>query len=359
MSLLYNLARMTTATTGTGTITLGSAVSGFLTFTQAGVTDGQTVSYGIADGANSEVGTGVYTASGTTLTRSVTRSTGAGNNTAISLSGAAQVYITARAEDIVNKAGDIMTGGLAIASTGTNTKLTLSKSISGETAQVIGAKDGVTRWLMSLGDNTAESGSNTGSHFRLAGYDDAGTGVITNALFVNRTTGNIQFADGALSIAPTTGSLSRIGGGGIPVQGTNTNDSAAAGYKGEYLSGTSGSVALTTVVIANLTSIALTAGDWDVTFHGQFLMAATTNIKRCYISFGTTSAALNITLGFFNQQLWDATNGIVPGVASQGLVIGPTRVSLSGPQTYYANCLAAFSVSTVTATGLFTARRVR
>lgn len=100
MAKLYDLARMTTATTGTGTITLGSAVSGRLSFSGAGVTDGQMVSYGIADGANSECGTGLYTASGTTLTRNVTVSTN--SNSAISLSGGAQIYITARAEDIVN-----------------------------------------------------------------------------------------------------------------------------------------------------------------------------------------------------------------------------------------------------------------
>lgn len=95
---LYNLARMSTTTTGTGTITLGSAVSGFLSFSGAGVSDGDVVSYGIKDGTNSEVGTGTYTASGTTLTRTVTKSTN--SNTAISLSGSAEVFITARAEDL-------------------------------------------------------------------------------------------------------------------------------------------------------------------------------------------------------------------------------------------------------------------
>lgn len=92
---LYNLARMTTATTGTGTITLGSAVSGYLSFSASGVPDGALVSYGIADGANCEVGTGVYTASGTTLTRNVIVSSN--SNSAISLSGNAQVFITALA----------------------------------------------------------------------------------------------------------------------------------------------------------------------------------------------------------------------------------------------------------------------
>lgn len=100
MAKLYSLARVATATTGTGTITLGAAVSGFLSFSGAGVSDGDVVSYGIADGANSEVGTGTYTASGTTLTRTVTKSTN--SNAAISLSGSAQVFVTARAEDIPN-----------------------------------------------------------------------------------------------------------------------------------------------------------------------------------------------------------------------------------------------------------------
>src|SRR5262249_4566208 len=92
MAKLYNLARMTTATTGTGTITLGSAVSGYLTFAAAGVQNGDTITYAIKDGSNSEIGEGVYTASGTTLTRSVIKSTN--SDTAISLSGAAEVFIT-------------------------------------------------------------------------------------------------------------------------------------------------------------------------------------------------------------------------------------------------------------------------
>jgi hypothetical protein len=96
---LHNLARMTSATTGAGTITLGAAVSGYLTFAQAGVVNGETVSYGIKDGANSEVGTAPYTASGTLLgPRTVTSSTN--SNAAISLSGTAEVFITPRAEDL-------------------------------------------------------------------------------------------------------------------------------------------------------------------------------------------------------------------------------------------------------------------
>ena len=94
----FALARVNTSTTGTGTITLGSAVSGFLTFADAGVSNADVVSYAISDGANSETGYGTYTASGTTLSRTVVKSTN--SDSAISLSGSAQVFITPLPADV-------------------------------------------------------------------------------------------------------------------------------------------------------------------------------------------------------------------------------------------------------------------
>lgn len=95
---LVNRAKMGTATTGTGTITLGSAESGYQTFAAAGVADGDVVRYVIEDGTDWEIGTGTYTASGTTLSRTVSESTN--SDAAISLSGSAVVFVTAVAEDV-------------------------------------------------------------------------------------------------------------------------------------------------------------------------------------------------------------------------------------------------------------------
>lgn len=98
MVILANRAKVATATVGTGTLTLGSAEPGFQSFAAAGVLDGDIVRYVIEDGDAWEIGEGLYTASGTTLSRTVLESSNA--DTAISLSGEAVVYISTAAEDI-------------------------------------------------------------------------------------------------------------------------------------------------------------------------------------------------------------------------------------------------------------------
>lgn len=122
MVTLVNRAKMDTATTGTGTITLGSAVAGYQTFADAGVTDGQTVRYVIEDGTAWEIGSGVYTASGTTLSRTVSESSN--SDAAIDLSGAAKVFVAATAEDLAKS----VDGGFA------NSAYLVAQSIDGGNA---------------------------------------------------------------------------------------------------------------------------------------------------------------------------------------------------------------------------------
>lgn len=65
--VIKDRVKETTATTGTGTLTLAGALNGFDSFAEIG--DGNTTYYSCTDGTDFEVGIGTYTASGTTLSR--------------------------------------------------------------------------------------------------------------------------------------------------------------------------------------------------------------------------------------------------------------------------------------------------
>ena len=136
-----NRAKMTTASTGTSSpLTLGSAADGYQSFADAGVSNGDTVRYVIEDGTNFEIGTGTYTASGTTLSRSVTESNN--SDSAINLSGNASVFLAVAAQDLsptVTLSGAVTGSGtltdlgdVTIATTATSDPtITLSGAVTG------------------------------------------------------------------------------------------------------------------------------------------------------------------------------------------------------------------------------------
>ena len=88
----------TTTTTGTGTITLAGAVSGFQSFSAIG--NGNTTYYAIVGGTEWEVGLGTYTSVGTTLSRDTVLASSTGAKVSFS-AGTKNVFVTYPAAESV------------------------------------------------------------------------------------------------------------------------------------------------------------------------------------------------------------------------------------------------------------------
>jgi len=160
MTVFRDRAKMSTATTGTGTITLGSAQSGYQSFSSAGVADGNIVHYVIEDGSGWETGEGTYTASGTTLSRTVKQSTNL--NAALNLSGSATVFVAALGEDIPS---------LFAESVGSATVFPVVSSTNSESSVAIGH-------LANIGDNCGGSLAIQGSIVKDGTTDNLASMVI-------------------------------------------------------------------------------------------------------------------------------------------------------------------------------------
>lgn len=145
---------------------------------------------------------------------------------------------------------------------------------------------------------------------------------------------------------------------GDQLKGTVTNDAASAGNVGEVVTSTvtSGSgIALTATVPANITSISLTAGDWDVSGAVYINPAATTTVTGIIGSAGSTTATVNGTPGFFFQHV---CGSFAPN-STMGYAIPTCRFSLSATTTIFLVAQVTFGTSTCTGFGEIIARRAR
>lgn len=200
------------------------------------------------------------------------------------------------------------------------------------------------------GDVVAQSGDYT-----VGQVTNAASVLLTLAQFAATTSAQLagvmsdETGSGEL-VFGTTPTLTRPN-----IVGTNTNDNAAAGSVGEYLTGSASATSLTSNVEANVAQVSLSAGDYDVSGTVRFIPAATTTVQALVAGVNTTSATFPPanTGGLLNLQA-TLTSGALQVVSTP-----ERRISIASTTTAYLVARATFGVSTMTADGFIRARRVR
>lgn len=239
-------------------------------------------------------------------------------------------YITALTGDLTASGPGAVAGTLATVNSNVGS-FTLASITVNAKGLVTAASSG------SAGSGTVTSVSGTANQISVA------TGTTTPVLSLTApiilpgaatVTGNLTFS-------PTTAGI----------VGTPTNNNTAAGNVGEYVESISGSVSVTTS-ITNVTSITLTAGDWDISGLISANSAVTANTFFALFISTTTASSAGTVLGY------DQIYGNFSGTGGLGcLAIPRKRVSISGSTTYYLN--AQMGSATQALMGTINARRMR
>jgi len=246
MAVLKNRAKMSTSTTGTGTITLGSAEDGYQTFADAGVANADVVRYIIEDGNNFEIGTGTYTSSGTTLSRTVSESSN--SNNAINLSGSATVFIGATAEDIPALYAENTTLSVVAPIATGNDSISLGSDANSSGTDSIAIMNGNASGMSSLAaviaNNTTTYGAQGSGSISIGTLSKA-TAIAGTAVGYGATSTHVAASAFGTSATTTATNQIALGGSGITARISGAyNLPTSDGTNGQVLT-TNGSGAVT------------------------------------------------------------------------------------------------------------------
>ena len=246
--VLKDRVQETTTTTGTGTVTLAGAVSGFQSFSAIG--NGNTCYYAIVGGTEWEVGLGTYTSSGTTLSRDTILESSNGGSAVNFSAGTKNVFVTYPAEKSIYQNAS---GVANLTSTDVTTALGYTPVTDARTLTINGtAYDLTANRTWSVG--TVTSVSWTG------GIVSVATGTTTPAFTIAGTSGGIPYFSSGTTWASSAALASNalvIGGGAGNAPSTTTTGTGVITAIGNSVNATGGLV--TVDGSATLTNKTLTA----------------------------------------------------------------------------------------------------
>lgn len=277
--------------------------------------------------------------------------------------------ITTPIIDFVNSAAATHIHGFTSVASAVNYIIS-GNSISGHAPQIgsAGSDTDIGLLLFAKAEGTVGIVSNnTSTPFAI--YNGTASGGMpqhrTNFLFSNtNTTNNLTFPDASGTILMTGQAINTVPSIAFSstsgIIGTTTNDNAAAGSVGEFVTSVIGSgspVSLSNGTAANITSISLTAGDWDVWGNVGFTGNVLTTFfaGRGWIS---TTSATSPDPSLFSQQVYP-TGPTIFTVSLPAFDAPALRFSLASTTTIYLSVLASFATNTCSGFGGIYARRVR
>ena len=204
----------TTTTTGTGTYTLGGAVTGFETFT-ANLSNSDTTYYACTDGTDFEVGLGTFTSSGTTLARTTILASSNSNNAVSWSSGTRTIFCTLPAAKAVfldasgnaNLAGDIIVAGEV---DGASLDISGNADIDGTLeADAITVNGTALNTVIAGVTVTNATNAVNSTHVNVADNENANEENLITFIEDASATGNVGLeSDGDFSYNPSTGTVS-------------------------------------------------------------------------------------------------------------------------------------------------------
>ena len=362
--VVYDRVQETTTTTGTGSVTLLGAVTGYQSFAVVG--NGNTTFYCIADqgGSNWEVGIGTYSTVGPTLARTTVLSSSNSNNLVVFGVGTKSVFVTYPAGKSVNldASGNVTALGTITSGVWNGTTVPVAYGGTGVTTSsgansvvLRDANQNITVNRLSQGTQTITASGGTTTLTAASQFSQVlnGTGgqtfklpdatTLTNTTtfeFNNNATGTLTITDNAGATVGTITSggaaaialLSNATVGGtwdvhayIPENVTWGTNSLALGstiitggtWNGGTIASGYGGTGLTTFTAANYalystSASALTAGTLPVAAGGSGATTFTSN----GVIYGSGTAALGVTAAGTTGQVLVGNTGAAPSWAT-------------------------------------------
>lgn len=201
---------------------------------------------------------------------------------------------------------------------------------------------------------TISGGTISGASASITIGDTAPSSPSVGALWYDSKGGQLYvwYNDGNSSQwVPTT---NQMGGGYMPLQGVTNGTDAPPGQIGEVISSVvTTTVPLTNNVAANITSLSLTAGDWDVS--GEVWITGVTAATVMGAAINTTSATLPTAPTF------SGSRAQIAGTLSAAniMALRSCRASLAATTVYYLIAFCNYTAGAASGTGCIWARRVR